>query len=238
MRKLLLITLALLIAAPCAFAARKTKVGGEIKDGYYVDETYGFQLKMHDNWKPRLFKEDSEVRLTLTQKDYAIPPAFAGVPDYAKIPRITMYVDTTSMNPNAFMDSLLSPTFKSDQKSAIIKEFEFLQKTEIIDGDITQRGRDRVDVGGESGLLWKGQSKYLQLVQASASSMGGQRVRDAFGGAILLVKHGKQIYMMHLMCEWPYIDNVMAEAKPIMLSLTWGGTTAQPNAAQPEGQSK
>jgi hypothetical protein len=238
-RRMILAGLVLLMAAPCALAGRQKKTGGEIQDGYYVDATYGFRLKMHDNWKPRFFKEDSKVRLALTQKDYGIPTSFMSVPDYTKIPRITVYVDTTSMNINMFVDSLLSPTFKSDQKNAMIKEFEFLQKTEIIDGDIIPRTRSRVDIDGESGLLWKGQTKYLQLVQTSASSMGGNRVRDAYGGALLLVKRGGQIYIMHLMCEWQYIEQVMAEAQQIMLSLNWDDPAAGADTTQAgEGQSK
>jgi hypothetical protein len=237
-RRLILAGLVLLMAAPCAFAARKKKVGGELKDGYYVDETYGFRLTMNDNWKPRFFKDDSKVRLSLTQKDYAIPSNFQGAPDYTKIPRITVYVDTSSMTPNAFVDSLLSPTFKSSQKSAMLKEFEFLQKTEIIDGDIVPRTRSRVDVGGEPGLLWTGKSNYLQLVQTSASSMGGNRVRDSYAGALLLVKHDKDIYIMHLMCEGPFFENVMAEARQIMLSLTWNDAAGAADTTKSGEQSK
>ena len=219
MKQLVIIALALLMMAPCADAGRRKKPSGTIKDVVFTDLDYGFTIKGHDNWKAKVYKHDSNVRVAFTQIDFAVPTHYMSVPDYTKIPRITVYVDTSSQNVHVLLDSLLSDDFKSEQKKEIINEFDFLQRTEIIDGDILPRGRTRLEIDGESAVLWKGQTKYMQLVQTSAGSAGVRRVRDAFGGAIAAVKHDKYVVLMHLMCEWQYYDQVLAEAQAIMLSL-------------------
>lgn len=221
MKKLLISLLVGLMLVPMVQARRKTPKAGEIDGNVYTDKVYGFKLTIQENWKPRVNKEEEKVRLTLTQKNYAIPPDFLNAPDYTKIPRISVYVDTTSMGAFDFIDSLMSPTYKSDQKDDIIKEFEILQNSDAYDDEVVERGRSRLEVAGESGLLWKGQVKYKQIVQTSASSVGGKLVRSSYGGAIGAIKHGDNIYLFHVMCEWPYVAQVLAEMEMTIRSLQW-----------------
>ena len=221
MKKLLISFFVFLMLVPMSEARRRTPKAGEIDGDVYKDNVYNFTLKVHEGWKARVSKEKDPVRLTLTQKNYAIPTDFINAPDYTKIPRISVYVDTTSMGAFDFIDSLMSETYDSDQKNDIKKEFEVLQNQDIYDGDLVERGRSRIEVGDESGLLWKGQIKYKQIVQTSASSVGGKLVRSSYGGAIGAIKHGDNIYLFHVMCEWPYVAQVFAEMEMTIRSLKW-----------------
>jgi len=227
MKKLVIFVLAGLMLAPMADARRKKPKAGTLADGVYTDNSYGFQLTVHENWKARVNKLDDKVRLSITKKNYGIPNDFLNAPDYTKIPRIVVYVDTTSLGAHAFIDSLTSETFKSDQKKDIIKEFEILQQSDIYDGPVVPKGRSRLEIDGESGLMWKGQVKYKQIVSTSASSVGGKLVRSSYGGAIGAVKHEGNIHLFHVMCEWQYMATVLAEVEMTIRSLEWGDTPSE-----------
>jgi len=185
MKNMLLIVLSLMMLAPLTEARRKKAKAGKIIDNVYHDSKYNFSLTMHKNWKAKIRKDKNNVRLTLTQKDYAIPPDYLDAPDYTKVPKITIYVDTCSLGAPAFLDSLIDENYKSKQKKNIIKEFDFLQEQEII-----PRGRGRWNLKSESGIIWKAMARYMKEVQTSAGSVGGKRVRAEYGGAIAGVKRG------------------------------------------------
>jgi hypothetical protein len=227
MKKLVIFILAGLMLAPMADARRKKPKSGALSDGVFTDATYGFQLTVHENWKARLSKKDDNVRLTITKKNYGIPNDFLNAPDYTKIPRIVVYVDTTGMGTHEFVDSLTSETFKSKQKKEIVKEFEILQQSDIYDGGVVSKGKARLEIDGESGLLWKGQVKYKQIVSTSASSVGGKLVRSSYGGAIGAVKQGNNIYLFHVMFEWAFEATVMAEIEMTIRSLKFGGAASE-----------
>lgn len=216
MKKLALFTLTLLLLAPAVHAGRKKPRAGKIENNTYQDTKYNFELVIHENWKPRVNKADNDVRLVLTQKNYAIPADYLDAPDYTRVPRLAVYVDTTSLSVHAFVDSLTNERFESDQKKKITKEFDFLQEPEII-----PKGRKRLTIGSETGLLWKGQSKYVKEVSTSASSVGGKRVYGSYGGAIAAVKHGNTVILFHLICEWPYFENILGEVQTVVNSLKW-----------------
>ncbi len=227
MKKLVILILVGLMMAPMAEARRKKPKAGVLDGNVYTDKNYGFQLTVHENWKARVNKQDDRVRLTITKKNYAIPNDFMNAPDYTKIPRISVYVDTCSLGAHAFIDSLTSESFKSDQKKDIIKEFEIFQHSEVYDGPVVPKGRSRLEVDGESGLMWKGQVKYKQIVATSASSVGGKLVRSSYGSAIGAVKHGDNIYLFHVMCEWQYVATILAEVEMTIRSLKWGDTPSE-----------
>ncbi len=218
MKRLLLFAMVVLLSVPTVEAGRKQTRAGKIKnDSIYVDSRYDFQLILHENWKPRVKNDDEKCRLTLMQKNYAIPADYVSAPDYTQVPRVDVYVDTTTMNVHSFLDSLLADDYKSDQKSEIVKAFEFLQQPDII-----PKGRSRLELNGASGVFWQGQSKYMKEIQLSASSVGGKRVYGSYGGAIAAVKMGgNKILMFHVMCEWPYYNQVLSEVQIMIRSVTW-----------------
>lgn len=221
MKKLALFTLALLMLFSAADAGRRKPKAGVIKDGIYHDNKHNFEFAIHENWKPRVSKDKSKLRVAMTQRNYAIPSDYMSAPDYTLVPRLVVYCDTTSLSVHSFIDSLTSDKFRSDQKKKIVREFDFLQEPEII-----PKGRKRLTIGEESGLMWKGQAKYVKEVSTSASSVGGKRVYSSYGGAIFAIKKGNHIVLFQLMCEWPYYDAILAEVSTVIKSFKWADPDA------------
>jgi len=214
MGRFLLIILAFAMVAPVAQGGRKKAKAGEIKENVYTDAKYGFRLTLHENWKPRVNDADDAARLVLTQRNYAIPTKYKDAPDYTKIPRLVVYVDTTSTSAPVFIDSLVSQNFKSKQKSAMVGELEFLQEK-----DITPKGKARIELAGTTGFFWKGQSKYVKEIAESASATTGRREYGNYGGAIYAVNRDQYIILFHVMCEWEFYETVVAEAESIIKSI-------------------
>jgi hypothetical protein len=214
MKKLLLLVLALLLMVPTVDARRKGKKAGEITGNVFRDNVYGYELTVHDNWKAKIGKEGENVRLLLTARNYGIPQDYLDAKDYTKIPELVVFVDTTSLSAHAFIDSLTSPDFKSGQKSNILKDFAILNEPELI-----PMQRTRMEIGGESALLWKAQAKYKKEVQESANSLSGKIVNRSYGAAIAAVKLDNYIVMFHVMSEWEFFEAVLREALPMIESL-------------------
>jgi hypothetical protein len=214
MKKLLLLVLALLLTVPTADARRKGKKAGKITGNVFRDNVYGFELTIHDNWKAKIGKEGENVRLYMTAKNYGIPSDYLDAKDYTKVPELVVFVDTSSFSAHTFIDSLSSPSFKSGQKSDILKEFAILNEPELI-----PMQRSRMEIGGESALLWKAQAKYKKEVSTSVRSTSGKLVNRTFGGAIAAVRIDNYIVLFQVMSEWEYFDAVLGEALPMIESL-------------------
>jgi len=218
MRNFILLALLLLLAVPGVDARKRKDKAGKMDGAVYQDKKYGFKLTVHENWKVRIQKNKSRFRLTLTQKKYGTPAHFQKAEDYTEVPRVVIFVDTCSMGIFPFVDSLLSNEYKSDRKKEILKEFEFLNKPEVI-----PKGRNRIEVGGVSGLVWQGQSKYTKEIQTSASGVGGERVYGSYGGAIFAAKRKNESMrvLVHLMCEWEYFAPILKEVSTMVTSFQW-----------------
>ena len=214
MKRLLILCLMLMMCAPVVNARKKAKKAGTITDNVYHDDTYGFDITLHENWKVKISKDKKKVRLLLTQKNYAIPSDYTEAPDYTYTPQVVMYVDTSTFGVHAFIDSLTAENYRSKQKNEILKEFEFLNEP-----DRVPKRRSRMEIGGESGVLWKAQANYMKEISESASSASGRRVRRQYGGAIAAVKVGDNIVLFHVMTEWEFFEPVLAEVLPMIQSL-------------------
>jgi len=216
-KRLIIFGALLLLIAPTADARRKRDKAGSIQDGVYTDKKYEFTMKLDEEWKVSIMKDEKPFRVVLVQKNYAIPNDYQDAPDYTKVPKVVVYADTTSTGIFAFVDSLFSDSYSSDQKNEIRKEFEFLNEHEIV-----PRGVKRLEVGGEKGVLWQGQAKYVKEVATSASSIGGKRVYGAYGGAIIGAKKGDLMVLFHVMSEWQYFPGVLQQALQFVETFTWG----------------
>lgn len=214
MKKLLLLGLILLLMAPTADARRKGKKAGEITGNVYRDNVYGYELTLHENWKAKVGKEGENVRLLLTQRNYSVPSDYLDAKDYTKIPDLVVFVDTSSLSAHVFIDSLVSPNFKSGQKSEILKDFAILTEPDLI-----PMQRSRMEIAGQSALLWKAQAKYKKEVQNSSTSMSGKTVYRSYGAAIAAVKIDNYIVLFQVMSEWEFFGPVMKEAQPMIESL-------------------
>ncbi len=214
MKRMLICGLLLLMAAPMVEARRKEKKVGEIAGDLFKDSEYGLEIKLHQNWKPKIGKEGAKVRLTLLQRNYSVPSDYTNAPDYTQIPLVILYVDTTTLGPHAFIDSLASQTFKSGQKNAIYKEFEILAEPDLI-----PLQRTRMDIAGQSALMWKVRANYKKDIETSTGSSTYKKVSRSFGGAIAAVKVGQNIVLFYVRTEWEFFDPVLSEVMPMIESL-------------------
>ncbi|UCD63386.1 MAG: hypothetical protein JSW34_11640 [Candidatus Zixiibacteriota bacterium] len=225
MRKSLIIVLVAALAVPSLQARRPRDRAGKVSDGVYTDKKYGFQINMTEGWKYKIKDNEDKLRLVLLQLNYEIPTHYAEAPDYTKIPTVAVYVDTTSMSVPAFIDSLVSETFSSKQKKDIYGEFEILNRGASGSGmtreELVPRLRKYVEIGGETGLLWTGKSKYRNEIAASASAMGAQRVYGGLAGSIVGVKRDNTIILIHTICEENYFEAVLNESMAIINTLQW-----------------
>lgn len=222
MRKLLLFFMIAIIAVPSVFAARKKDYAGKVKDYVYTDKKYNFSFTLNDEWKSRIQKNKSNFRLVLTQIKYAVPSDYAETPDYTKIPRIVVYVVETNLAPKAFIDSLVSPSYKSDVKKEVLKECEILnmiKSTGFVPEKLVSRKKKTLRIGDIKGAYWTGQVKYTNEVSTSASSQGGKRVKGGYGGAIATVKDGDNMILFHVISEWNYFESVLEDAMKIIKTL-------------------
>jgi hypothetical protein len=149
------------------------------------------------------------------------------------VPRIVVYADTSSLDVFAFLDSLMSNTYSSDQKKQILKEFEIINEQAVEENTEREttvtRKRLTINLGGETAVQWEGQAKYIKYVTSSATAIGGERVYGAYGGGIAVAKQGKTVVLFHVMSEWDFFAPIMNEAMTMLKSLQW----AQP---QKEGE--
>ena len=225
MRRLIITLLIMAVAVPCLQARRPRDKAGNVKNDVYTDKTYKFKLTLNDEWKYKIKKNDDNFRLVLVQKNYEIPPDYLDAPDYTMVPRLVLWVGKTTMSAFAFTDSLLSESYSSDQKKELFREFDILNDNISEGGNsrekLVTRKKRAFTLGEGKALEWTGQMKYRKEVAESASSIGGKRVIGAYGGSMVSIKRGDEIYVFHLICEWNYFESNMAKAMEIIETITW-----------------
>ncbi|MBI5267870.1 MAG: hypothetical protein HY851_11625 [candidate division Zixibacteria bacterium] len=215
MKKLIALVLLAMLAVT-ADAGRKKEKSGVVTEHTFTDSKYGFQMTADDNWGIKTSGPEASVRVIFVQKKFEVPPDYLATPDYTKVPRIVTYIDTTTLGAYAFVDSLISPTYKSKQKSEILKEFELLAEREL-----NARARQPFTLGNDKGVRWDGRAPYLKEVELGGSRTGGKRVRSAYLGSILAIKRGNLIVVFHIMTEEMFFQTVMTEALKIVGSIKW-----------------
>ena len=226
MKRLLRMALMILVCVPAGFARRKKVKAGTIDNKVYVDNDYGFQMPVTEGWKTKIGSQKDHFRLYLVQKNYEVPPDYMDAPDYTQVPRIVVWADTTTLGAAAFIDSLVSKTFKSKQKKEIFKEFDLLNEASAGSGTyrdpVVQKGRKTIKIDGAKGLRYNGRATYMKEVALSASSTGsGKRVRGAYGGTIVALKQGDVIVIFHMMCEWNYYNGIDEMMMNMVNALEW-----------------
>lgn len=226
MKRLLIIALLLLVCAPTGFARRKKVKAGTIDNHVYTDRDHGFNIPLPEGWKTKVGDQKSHFRLILVQKNFEVPPDYLEAEDYTQVPRIVIWIDTSSLGASAFLDSLVSPDFKSKQKKELYREFDLLNEASTSSGTyrdpLVRKSRKSLRVDGSKGLRWSGYAKYYKEVSLSASSTGGgKRVRGAYGGTVITLKKDDTIIAFHMMCEWPYYPSIDLVLMQIVKGLKW-----------------
>ena len=214
----------LLIAVPIS-AAKKKERAGTVTDMVYTDSEFDFSFKVLENWSYKLRKSGDQFRLVMLQKNYAVPADYANAPDYTKVPRVIIWADTSSSDVVTFVDSLVSETFKSEQKKEIMKEFDIFASGPSGSGGYNEvpvpRKRTPMTIGGERGIVWNAQMKYTQDVTLSQASRSGKTVHGAYGGSIVGIRKGNKIVLADLICEWPYFPQAQEELMAMINSFAW-----------------
>jgi hypothetical protein len=225
MKKPILMIITISLLAGGISARKPIDKAGDIENFVFTDKKFNYSLQLNDVWTDKIMKNKDNYRLVLIKKKYEIPPDYIDAPDYTTIPRINLWVDTTSMSPFAFIDSLLSNTYSSEQKNELFKEFDILNDNISEGGNVREelitRQKKAFNIGEYRALSWTGKMKYRKEVAESASAIGGKRVIGAYGGAIIGVKKGKHIYLFHLMCEWNYFDINYSLLMDVVNSMKW-----------------
>ncbi len=166
-----------------------------------MDSKYGFSLAIPEGWDTSIKKDKYKTRLILTKKRYEIPSAYRHAPGYTQIPKATVYVDTTSMQLNMFIDSLLSDEYKSDQKNKMLEEFK------ILFGDFVQKTRTKTSLGETDGMLISGERRYtLRVQKAGFDSDEADLITDFYGGTIFSTKKDNLIFIIHFISENRYFS--------------------------------
>ena len=186
-----------------AQAKRKRKaknVAGVIKDRTYTDNQLGFSITFLDGWKTKVKRKDKKLRVVASKSDYFIPADFRNNAFHTTIPKIKVYVDTTSLDVRAFIDSLRSPKFKSGQKNDISLEFKALS------GKFSRPRITRIKSGsGIKGRRMKTTLKYNLEVQKSGRR-DATLVSDFLQADIVFFKNEDKIYIISCVCESQFYE--------------------------------
>ncbi len=225
MKKYIVLLMSVLLIVPVIGARPKKKKTGSVKDLVYTDVKYDFTMKFNEDWKYSLRKAGDNFRFVLVKKNYAIPPAYSDVPEYTMIPRIALWIDTTSKSPFEFIDSLISPSFQSKQKKELRKECEILINNISERGDIREklitRKKRALNINGKKAMSWVGKVGYRKEIVKSITDAAVITQPGDYGGYIVAIKNGKQICVIHMICEWNYFETNMAEIGQMISTIDW-----------------
>ena len=105
MKRFLITVLMMVLVFSFASARKTSKKAGKITDGVFLDQKYEFSLGVPDEWNSTIKKDKSNIRFVLSKKQYDIPMAFQASPTYTKIPKITVYADTSTVNLDIFVEN-------------------------------------------------------------------------------------------------------------------------------------
>jgi hypothetical protein len=186
--------------------ARKKDKSGNIKEGTFTDKKYNYAFDIPDAWDTSIKKNKSNTRIILMRKEYEVPIHFQHYPAYTTIPKITIYADTTSLDINRFVDSILADKYKSKQKKNILEGFKLLF------GDFVLKKRGKMKAGDLSGIRIAGNQRYtIQVQQQGMDADKADVVTEFYGGSIYFIKQGDIIIMFHFICENLYFDAMEKE---------------------------
>ncbi len=228
MKKLIMLSLVLVLFCPTIHAKKKKEKAGEVQGSTYIDKRYNFKFTLNEEiWKYKIGDSEERFRLILSQKNPRIPPDYLDASEFTYVPRIVVYADTSSWDVFSFLDSLISKTYSSDQKKEIFKEFEIINPQAVLEGTEREptvtRQRLTVNIGGETGLYWEGQAQYRKYLPSPSDATKGKVVYGAYGGGIVVGKKGKTIVLFHVMSEWDFFAPIMDQAMVMIKSLAWVG---------------
>ncbi len=199
MKKVMILLLMVVSVVSIADARKRKSKAGEISGGVYTDSKYGFSLVISDKWDTSIKNDDSKVRLILIKKQYDIPNEYRHAPTYTQVPKVIVYVDTSSLPTPVFADSLISDKFKSDQKNEMLQEFKLLF------GDFVREKSSKISIGDVEGIRVSGERRYTLNVQRQGIDGDmADLVTNYYGGSMFFIKKDKTLIIFHFICEKAY----------------------------------
>jgi hypothetical protein len=185
---------ALIISSPALAKKEKT---GVLEKELFSDSLKGYQFTLPYNWKLKTEKEPSLLRATL-QKIKLEPLPAGGSQGYYNgeryIPTIKILVDTTSLGLEKFCELLLA------DKSELPRKKEYWMKLDLLVQSALE-SHQRVSVGGEKGLQYTLQKKFLKVVQdprqrSQGATTQSVMVEESLIGYLIVCKKNQDIFMI------------------------------------------
>lgn len=208
------VTAVLLIA--CIGAPVQAKKAGEVKDNVYLDNEYNFSFKVPEGWSTSIKSSKYALRLTMDQKSPVPPYQFQGsLRDYMQIPIMAVIVDTTSMDANEFVDSLLSPSFESKQKKFMDKYLK------IVSRPYEMVKRQEITFQGHLAVLMEARQPY-EITVAQQGSDKADVVNDNKYGTIFVTVRDGHVYMISMICEYRTSQPILDMYNKMIDSLKFG----------------
>jgi len=214
MKRLLIVSLVILICLPSAFARKKRAKSGEIKNNVYTDATYNFKLTILENWEAELQKPKKQCRLVLQQKDHKIPGELMAYPGLAKVPTLEIHIIEESLNPGALVDSIASNSYKSKNKKEILKNILQLEENLYFDG-LTRENKKSLEIDGKKAARWDGGSHFTKKISMD------ETIPRTYGVGMVAINNGELTIVCLLDCEKTFYNELIKEVVTIAESLKW-----------------
>ncbi|UCD17738.1 MAG: hypothetical protein JSV44_02215 [Candidatus Zixiibacteriota bacterium] len=214
MKRFLIVCLALLACFGTVSARKKSPKSGKIENNVYTDSKYNFQLTLLENWEAKLQKPKKKLRLVLTQNDHEIPGELMQFPSMAKVPGLDIYIVKVPFTPAAFVDSLVSNSYKSKIKKEVLKDLIALEETVVFDGLTTEKKRG-VKIDNKQAFQWEGVSHYTKKLGM------GETIPRTYAVALTAIKNGDNMMVFVLECERTFFHKIIKEVTAMIESLKW-----------------
>lgn len=225
MKRLILVLVLAILVVPTAQARKKKPKAGKVANSTYVDRTYNFELTVPENWKASIKKEKDINRVNFIQKSYEPPSYYASSPENTKVPRISVFVAETKLGPMAYIDSILSSSYKDDYKKKMFRDMDLINEATAAQGEIREkilpRKKKRIEIGDLKASIWTAQVNYTRLISESSSSDAVRRIRGTYGGCFITIKNGDKLLVLSMICEWNFFDEIYEFTLQLAKSLKW-----------------
>jgi hypothetical protein len=213
-----------LIVAPVAESRKKKSKAGKVTDSTYYDANYGFQGTFPGNWKPKVHKAESMVRVTLVQQDFEPDEVFKrrfekmSFMGEATSPLIEFWIIEAAAKPKDVLDSLLLDESKSDWRKPLMAAVEPTWSNATFQG--AEGGPyQQAKVGSLKGMRWKGIFNYLHVDWG---------IEVDQGVALVCLSLDDETAMVVLMRSEPeYLDATMEVAAEMQKTLQFEATAEE-----------
>ena len=192
---LIMLFATVLLGSPL-FAGKKA---GEVTEGVFTDNDYGYSFKIPEGWSESVKKSQSAIRIVAHQKDYPVPRDYiGGNEDYAQIPTMVILADTSSLNSKVFTDSLFSDSFSSKQKKF------FLKNMRLLNGSFEVLSRKEYTFRDQLAVLVEIRKQYSREIQSESGSDKADIVNDYIGGALFITVRGGKVFALEMEYEYQF----------------------------------